>query len=53
MKIIKFIVKIYSIITRIGSYIDFKKLADDFKGKNVEKRKNIRGHRDGRSDKRK
>jgi hypothetical protein len=52
MKIIKFIIKIYQIITRIGSYIDFKKIADDFKGKNnVEKRDSIRRPRDRRNNK--
>jgi len=45
MKIIRVIIRIYRIIVRIGEYIDFKKIADDFKGKNMEKRKHI--HRKG------
>lgn len=33
-------------LIRIGSYIDFKKIADDFKGKkSVEKRDSIRRSR--------
>ena len=53
MKVIKFIVKIYKILIKIGTYIDFKKIADDFKGNKVEKRSNL--HRPGnrRSDKKK
>ena len=53
MKIIRVIIKIYTILTRIGTYIDFKKIADDFKGKNdLEKRsdfrrpRNFRGHKE-------
>ena len=45
MKIIRFIVKIYRIIIKLGTYIDFKKIADDFKGTKVENRKHTRRHR--------
>jgi hypothetical protein len=48
MKILKIIIRIYKIIIRIGEYIDFRKIANDFKGKNeMEKRDDIlrRKHR--------
>jgi hypothetical protein len=52
MKIIRFIVKIYRILIRIGTYIDFKKIADDFKGKNnMEEREHIRRSRNRRNNK--
>lgn len=51
MKIIRFIVKIYRIITKIGRYIDFKKIANDFKGSKVEDNKHSRRYRNRGSNK--
>jgi len=53
MKIIRLIIKIYKILISIGTYIDFKKIADDFKGKTMEKREHIHRQRNRRSNKEK
>jgi hypothetical protein len=53
MKIIKFIIRIYGVLLRIGTYIDFKAIADDFKGKSVENNKRIRRPGNRGSDKKK
>lgn len=54
MKIIRFIIRIYRILIKIGTYIDFKKIVDDFNGKNeVGKRSNFRRPRNFRSHKEK
>lgn len=52
MKIIRIIIRIYKILMKIGSYIDFKKIMDDFKGKKeVENGKRVLRNRKRRSDK--
>lgn len=53
MKIIRWIIKIYKIIRKIGSYIDFKNIQDDFNGKKMENNNRIRKPRNWRGHKEK